>query len=66
MIWMPRWSSSWRQTVEQFFTKWLTTLKWRLRPHTWMRYEQYVRLHVVPTLGDINLWKLTAQHLQTL
>ncbi len=55
-----------RQAVEQYFTNWLATLKGQIRPRTWIRYEQYVRLHVVPTLGGIVLSKLTAQHLQTL
>ncbi len=55
-----------RQTVEHYFANWLVTMRGQIRPRTWTRYEQYVRLHIFPTLGSIVLSKLTAQHLQTL
>jgi integrase len=53
-------------TVEQFLCSWLEAVRPTLRPGTWRRYEQYVRVHTVPTLGRIRLAKLTAQHLQRL
>jgi len=55
-----------RTTVEQFLTSWLESVQPTLRPATWRRYEQYVRLHTVPTLGRVRLAKLGPQHLQRL
>jgi integrase len=55
-----------RQTVGQFTLSWLMAIKPSLREGTWRRYEQYVRLHVIPTLGRTSLTGLTPQHLQRL
>jgi integrase len=55
-----------RTTVEQFCASWLEAIRPSLRPGTWRRYEQYVRVHTVPTLGRVPLTKLTPQHLQQL
>lgn len=54
------------QTLAQFLADWLeTTQKESIRARTYERYEEIVRLHVVPILGHHQLQKLTAQHLQT-
>jgi integrase len=55
-----------RQTVSQYLTGWLDVMKATIRPRTWRRYEQYVRLHIMPILGNVALSKLTAQHVQGL
>jgi len=55
-----------RQTVSQFMQSWLKATKLSIRERTWVRYEQYVRLHIEPTLGKLSLTKLTPQHLQRL
>jgi integrase len=55
-----------KQTVEQFMQSWLKATKPKLRERTWVRYEQYVRLHIVPSLGKLQLAKLTPQHVQRL
>ncbi|HEX9037463.1 MAG TPA: tyrosine-type recombinase/integrase, partial [Ktedonobacterales bacterium] len=55
-----------RQSVEQFFTDWLANMKLKIRYNTWQRYEQYVRLYLVPTLGKVALSKLTPQQIQSL
>lgn len=55
-----------RQTVAQFMQRWLKSAKPSLRIRTWDRYEQYVRLHVTPSLGKIQLANLTPLHLQRL
>ena len=55
-----------RQTVGQFLQSWLETTKAAVRPRTWIRYEQYVRLHAIPGIGRVALTKLTPQHLQRL
>ncbi len=55
-----------RQAVRQFFKQWLDAVRPSLRPRTFVRYEQFVRLHVVPDLGSLSLTKLGPQHLQRL
>lgn len=55
-----------RQTVGQFLTQWLADVKAQLRPSSHRRYSDYVRVHLVPTLGKVSLAKLTPQHLQAL
>ncbi len=55
-----------RQTVEQYFTSWLEVMRAKIRPRTWKRYEQYVRVHLLPMLGGVVLAKLNAQQLQSL
>src|SRR6266567_569746 len=55
-----------RQTLEQFLTDWLeNSQKQSVRARTYERYEEIVRLHVVPVLGRHRLQKLSAQHLQS-
>jgi len=54
-----------RQTLAQFLTDWLeNSQKQSVRPRTYERYEELVRLHIVPALGRHELQKLSAQHLQ--
>lgn len=55
-----------RDSVEQYLESWLASARPALRERTWERYEQYVRLHVNPTLGRMRLDKLTPQQLQRL
>jgi integrase len=55
-----------RQTVEQYFLSWLSVMRAKVRRSTWRKYETYVRLHILPTLGKVTLAKLTAQQLQEL
>jgi integrase len=45
---------------------WLEIIKQRLRPRSYTRYEEAVRLHVLPTLGRVPLANLRAHHLQRL
>src|SRR5579859_5108060 len=55
-----------RQTVREYLASWLEGNKARLEPGTWLRYEQYARLHIVPAIGRVRLAALTPQHLQHL
>jgi integrase len=55
-----------RQTVAQFLQRWLAGAKPSIRERTWVRYEQYVRLHLEPKLGKLALTKLSPQQLQNL
>jgi integrase len=55
-----------RQTVEQYLALWLEVCKHTIKPRTWRRYGELVRLHIVPVLGKIPLTKLTAPQVQAL
>lgn len=55
-----------KQTVRQYFLQWLDAVRPSLRVRTVVRYEQFVRLHVLPDLGSLTLTKLSPQHLQRL
>lgn len=55
-----------QQTVEQYLCYWLEhSAKDRIRPRTYERYEQYLRLHIVPVLGKVRLQALSPQQIQT-
>ncbi len=45
-------------TVGEFLERWITSVKPNLAAKTHERYEQVVRLHLIPNLGDIPLGKL--------
>jgi len=55
-----------RQTVQQYLETWIETVKPQVRPSSWRRYGDYVRVHLVPGLGKIALTKLTPQLVQLL
>ncbi len=55
-----------RQTVANYLQHWLETAKPTVRPRTFVRYEEYVRLHAIPELGRLALARLSPQHLQRL
>lgn len=56
-----------KQTVQQFLDDWLKdSVKQTVRPRTFIRYGEHVRLHINPTLGHIKLSKLTPQRVQSL
>ena len=56
-----------RQTVAQYLNHWLEHVaRHRVRPTTFRRYAELVRLHALPQLGGLPLAKLTAQHLERL
>jgi integrase len=56
-----------RQTVAQFFERWLADVaKPSVRPMTYRSYAQIVRLHIVPALGRHQLAQLGPQHVQAL
>jgi integrase len=54
-----------QQSVKEFLEDWLeNTHKQNIRPRSHERYEEIVRLHIVPAIGKIPLQKLTAQRVQ--
>ena len=54
-----------RQTVAQFLERWLEgSAKQTLRPRTFVGYQQLVRDHLMPGLGNVSLVRLTPAHVQ--
>jgi integrase len=53
-----------RLTVEQFLGRWLEAKQGTVRPGTWARYEELVRLHVNPKIGRHRLVRLKPEQLQ--
>src|SRR5215210_773374 len=54
------------QTVAEFLDRWLAAVRPTLRPSTWVRYEQYARLHAARELGDLPLSQVGPTHLHAL
>jgi integrase len=50
-------------TLGAFLTGWLTDSRHTRKPQTWRKYDSIIRTHVLPTLGDVPLSAVTAQHL---
>ncbi len=55
-----------RQTLAQFSSEWIETIRHTISPTTVQKYEQHLRLYVLPTLGSTALSKVTAQQIQAL
>jgi integrase len=54
-----------RLTVGDYLQRWLeNTARNKVRPTTYGRYEQLVRVHVTPLLGGVQLAKLAAIHVE--
>ena len=54
------------QTVAAFLDDWLERSRLRVRPSTWDRYADVVRVHIVPELGKVRLERLTPDQVQRL
>ena len=52
------------RSTSAFFNEWLAVVKHTVAAGTFERYEQYIRVHVIPTLGRIRLARVTPQHLR--
>jgi integrase len=54
-----------RQTVGDFLASWLKdSAAHKVRPKTLRRYQELVRLHMLPEIGRVPLTKLTPQHVE--
>ncbi len=53
-------------TVGDYLDRWLEAAKGSVRPRTWQRSEEVVRLHLKPTVGHHRLEKLNAMQVQAL
>jgi integrase len=54
------------QTMQQFLTQWLETHRSHVRVRTYERYEQFVRLYLIPAIGHVQMQKLTAIQINNL
>ncbi len=59
-------SPSERRTTGAYLGEWLESVRPTLRPRTWARYEQIVRVHAAPAIGRIPLARLRPEDLQKL
>lgn len=56
-----------KQTVQRYLTRWLEDIvKRKNRPATYRSYEQLVRLHILPTIGEVLLTKVTTQQVRAM
>lgn len=56
-----------RSTVAEFLERWLKEQALpNVEPTTYKRYEELVRIHIVPNIGTIKLGRLDPYHLQAL
>jgi integrase len=56
-----------RMTTGQALTQWLEQVaKPRVRPATYTRYSGLVKKHIIPSIGAVQLEKLTPRHVQTM
>jgi integrase len=55
-----------RLTVADFFEQWLPMVKQSIKQSTFERYELFVRVHILPTLGNKVLSRLTPVQIQAL
>ena len=55
-----------RLTMEAYLTDWLEAAKPTIRPSTYMSYEMFVRIHLIPGIGRIPLTKLSVADVERL
>jgi integrase len=55
-----------RITVKLFLEYWLSVTETTVRPRTYKRYAEYVRVHALPEIGHLRLAQLRPIHLQDL
>ena len=56
-----------KQTIKQYLTRWLEdVVRRKNRPATYRSYEQLVRVHIVPAIGDVVLTKVTTQQVRAM
>lgn len=53
-----------RLTMADYLDRWLATSAKNLRPKSRERYEELIRLHIVPIIGNVKLEKLRPLHLE--
>jgi hypothetical protein len=56
-----------RQTVEQYMHNWMDVMRAKIRPRSWRRFEQHLRVHVLPLHGSeiLEILEILLQRLQS-
>lgn len=49
---------------KDYLTDWLNSKKIRVRESTWKSYSDWVRLHIIPALSDLEISKITPQRVE--
>jgi integrase len=52
--------------VGGYLEEWLASTEPSVKPSTWLRYKQLLRLHAIPVLGHLPMTRLEARHIQRL
>jgi integrase len=52
--------------VGRYLQEWLQSARHSIRPSTWQRYEQLLRVYAMPAIGTLTLSRLEPRHLHTL
>ena len=55
-----------RLTVQGYLDEWLIGASRALRPSTAATYKRHIRVHIVPTLGEVPIARLRVEHLDKL
>ena len=55
-----------KMKVSQWLDEWLTSYAMNIKPATRSAYEEHIRVHIKPTLGDISLKQLSTRDIQQL
>jgi integrase len=53
-------------TLKDYLDTWLASVKGTVWQRSWERYEQPVRVHIKPALGNVKLKDLTRAHVKGL
>lgn len=55
-----------RETAGTFLQAWLPGMRPQLRYSTWVRYEKYLRIHILPVIRKVPLLRLGPQHVRAM
>lgn len=55
-----------RMKVDKYLEYWLSVVETTVRPRTFKRYAEYVRVHAVPEIGHLRVSQLKPLHLRRL
>jgi integrase len=55
-----------RETTATFLHTWLPGMRPQLRYSTWVRYEKYLRIQILPIVGNVPLARLGPQHVRSM
>jgi integrase len=55
-----------RETAGTFLQTWLPGMRSQLRYSTWVRYEKYLRIHILPVIRKVPLVRLGPQHVRAM